>query len=99
MDILLIQQIKLKGTDKGFKQIRKLFSSTVVPREGEYIKDGLWDSLEEYKVKKVIFDFENDKVNVWLEDAKIKEGETIEAYVKKARNHNWENNYLFIQNF
>lgn len=100
MEIILIQQINLQDIDIGFRQIQKKFNSNIIPHKGDYIADSFWDEIEEYQVTKVIINYEEDYVRVWLKPMNLETNDkpTLEQYVKIAKIHRWECNFLFIEN-
>ncbi len=100
MEIILIQQINLKNIDNGFKQIQKKFNSNIIPHKGDYISDMVWKETDEYEVIKVIINYQEDYVHVWLQPINLETNDKsdLEQYVKMTKFHRWQCDFLFIKN-
>lgn len=100
MEIILIQQINLKDINNGFKQIQKRLNSNIIPHKGDYIADMAWNETEKYEVTKVIINYQEGYVMVWLETIILETNEKsmLEEYVKMTKLHGWACDFLFIEN-
>lgn|GEM_PF-762349 len=100
MGIILVQQINLKDIDNGFRQIQKKYNSNIIPRKGDYICDIVLNETDEYEVTKVIINYQEDYVLVWLQTINLETNDksALEEYIKTTKSHGWECNFLFIEN-
>ena len=100
MQIILIQQINLKDINNGFKQIQKRINSNIIPHKGDYIADMAWNETEKYEVTKVIINYQEDYVQVWLKTINLETNDklVLEDYVKMTKLYGWVCDFLFIEN-
>jgi len=88
MKIHVSQELGCYGEDLPYRMWKK-FNSDIIPHKGDFIKDPVWDSPEEYKVIETIIDYNNDICYVLV--CEIAEDiEDIDHFIKTcAKPHGW----------
>lgn len=100
MKITKKQKIQLK---EGFKTLNqnilfKNIESNFIPRKGDYLSDSFYYdtpfTLDEYEVKKVIFDYDINECFIILEDIRIDieevENKTYEELISDFESFGWK---------
>ena len=90
MKIIVSQCVKLDG-DKCPHNWKKEYDSTIIPRVGDYIEDPIWKDPYEYKVTRVIINYDIDQcyVNVDSHNRDIP-SERKEEFADMANGHGWK---------
>ena len=92
MKVTLVQEVQLKNLKNGCKEIRKTFDSNIMPHEGDFVADSVWQDSYEYRVSEIVINYEENNVHVFLDPVILEtnNNEALNEYYEMVKLHNWE---------
>lgn len=93
MKVFLSQIVNFEGDNFPYSW-RKEYTSSMIPRKGDFVEDPLWKDPYEYEVKKVCFNYSEDVCYVTLDEYTSVLPKTRCAEFKRiAELHGWQANW------
>ena len=90
MKIIVSQPVVIEG-DRFPHRWHKEFDSDVIPHNGDYVQDTLWEGDEYYKVTEVIIHYELNECYVTISQYETEiPADRKDYFADMANSHEWE---------